>query len=82
MAKDGSAFSPKDRVSHSVHGPGTIVEVNERHTTIAFDEAGTRKFVTSMVQLEPDDTPAPARPARKKKAKAKTKAKAKAKKSK
>jgi hypothetical protein len=37
------------------------------YTTIAFDESGTRKFVTRMVKLEPSDTPAPARRVRKKK---------------
>ena len=68
------SFSPKDRIDHSVFGVGTIVETDERHTTIAFDEAGTRKFVTSMVKLTSSDTPAPtkrARPKKKKTAKSK-----------
>ena len=52
-------FSPKDRIDHSVFGLGTIVEIDERRTTIAFDKSGTRKFVTSMVKLSPSDTPAP-----------------------
>jgi hypothetical protein len=52
-------FSPKDRIDHSVFGLGTIVEIDERHTTIAFDDAGTRKFVTSMVKLASSDTPKP-----------------------
>ena len=55
------SFSPKDRVDHSVFGLGTIVDINEHYTTIAFDESGTRKFVTSMVKLAASDTPAPAR---------------------
>jgi hypothetical protein len=54
-------YSAKDRIDHAVFGLGTIVEIDERHTTIAFDTAGTRKFMTSMVQLVPSDTPAPAR---------------------
>lgn len=67
MAKS-TGFSAKDRISHAVHGLGTIVQVDERRTTIAFDEAGTRTFVTSMVQLARSDSPAPARrPPRKKK---------------
>jgi hypothetical protein len=60
-------FLPKDRILHSVHGLGTIVEMGELHTTIAFDEAGTRKFMTAMVQLTRSDSPAPKAPARRKK---------------
>jgi hypothetical protein len=55
------SFSPKDRVDHSVFGPGTIVEIDDRRTTIAFDETGVRKFATGMIQLAASDTPAPAR---------------------
>jgi hypothetical protein len=66
-------YSPKDRISHSVFGLGTVVEIDERYTKIDFDESGTRKFVTSMVELEPSDTPAPAKsPGKKKPAKKKT----------
>ena len=67
--KSTPTFARNDRVEHSVYGAGTIEEVNERHTTIAFDEAGTRKFMTSMVKLEPSNTPPPAKPSRKKKTK-------------
>jgi hypothetical protein len=63
------SYSPKDRVAHSVFGTGTIVDINEHYTTIAFDESGTRKFVTSMVKLSASDTPAPARRGGKKKTK-------------
>jgi hypothetical protein len=76
-ARSGAALnlSAKDRVSHTVFGLGTIVSSNEWHTTIAFDEAGTRKFVTNLVKLAPSDTPAPARRVTRKKAKARSKAK-------
>lgn len=67
MANNTPSFRPKTRVDHSVFGTGTIVEADERFTTIAFDEAGTRKFVTRMVELVHTDTPAPARRARQKK---------------
>ena len=67
MAKSKAAFGPKDRIAHTIFGTGTIIDVNERHTTIAFDESGTRKFITNMVQLGNTDTPAPSRPVRKKK---------------
>lgn len=68
-AKDVLTFSAKDRVDHSVFGLGTIVEINDRRTTVAFDESGLRKFVTSMIRLAPSDTPAPARRGRAKKKK-------------
>ena len=79
-SKSTQSFSPKDRIDHTVFGLGTIVTINPFHTTIAFDEQGTRKFVTSMVKLSPSDAPPPAkRVSKKAKAKVKPKAKAKAK---
>jgi hypothetical protein len=65
-AKDTASFRPKSRIDHAVYGLGTIVEVNERHTTIAFDGAGTRKFITNIVKFVGSDTPEPAKPARRK----------------
>ena len=67
MSKKGQVFNTNDRIRHSVYGTGTIVEVNPRRTTIAFDDAGTRKFMTSMVELAPSDTPAPPKPAKSRK---------------
>ncbi len=67
LRKKIKAFSPKDRIDHHVFGLGTIVEINESRTTIAFDNAGTRRFVTSMVKLVQSDIPAPAKPVRRKK---------------
>ncbi len=72
MARDRLSFSTNDRVGHSVFGTGTISQVNEQYTTIVFDESGTRKFLTRMVELARSDTPAPAKPVRQKR---KTKAK-------
>jgi hypothetical protein len=72
MTKGAVAFAVNDRVSHAVYGTGTICELNPRHTTIVFDEAGRKKFVTSMVQLEHSTTaapPVPAAPGRRKTAK-------------
>lgn len=60
-------ISPKDRIQHSRFGLGTILEIDELYTKIAFDESGTRKFVTSIVELAPSDTPPPARGSRKRK---------------
>ena len=60
-SKGATAFVPKDRIDHAVFGLGTILEIDARRTTIAFDEVGTKTFVTSLVKLAVSDTPAPAR---------------------
>ena len=55
-------FRKDDRVSHSRFGPGVVVDVNARYTIIEFDDAGVRKFVTALVQLERSDLPIPVKP--------------------
>lgn len=69
MTKAAEVFSVNDRVMNPTYGSGTISQVDSHYTTIAFDEHGTKKFLTSMVKLEHSSTPAPAKPARAKKAK-------------
>lgn len=59
----------QDRIDHSVYGLGTIVEVNDRHTTIDFDEAGRKKFMTSMVEFSASSAPPPVKPSKRKKKK-------------
>ncbi len=54
-------YSAGDRVVQAQYGAGTIVDVNEHHTVIEFDEHGTRRFSTRIVVLESSNTPAPAR---------------------
>ena len=56
-------FLKDDRVLHSRFGPGVVIAVDARYTTIGFDESGVRKFVTALVQLERSDLPAPVKPA-------------------
>lgn len=68
LAKANETFAVNDRVNHSEHGLGRITEVNPRHTTISFDTAGIRKFVTSMVRLERSDAPVPSKASRASKA--------------
>src|SRR5206468_897492 len=53
-----------DRVVQPTYGPGTLVEVNEHHTVIDFDEHGRRVFATRLVTLQATNEPAPARAAR------------------
>ena len=64
-------YTAGDRVVQAQYGAGTIVDVNEHHTVIEFDEHGTRRFSTRIVVLETSNIPAPAR-------KTKTRAKKKA----
>ena len=45
--------------------PGTLVEVNEHHTVIDFDEHGRRVFATRLVTLQATNEPAPAKAPRK-----------------
>ena len=54
-------YTAGDRVVQAQYGAGTIVDVNEHHTVIEFDEHGTRRFSTRIVVLETSITPAPAR---------------------
>jgi hypothetical protein len=57
------SFQKGDRVSHSRFGPGVVIAADVRYTIIAFDEAGVRKFVTALVQLERSNLPVPVKPA-------------------
>ena len=57
------AWQKGDRVVQPTYGPGTLVEVNEHHTVIEFDEHGRRVFATRLVVLQPTNEPAPNKPA-------------------
>lgn len=74
MPKTPEAFSLADRISNPTFGLGTIKQVDSQYTTIQFDEHGTKKFLTAMVQLEHTDVPARTRPGRSSSPKAKTSA--------
>lgn len=69
MTKSGNKFAVADRVAHFQYGTGTIASIDSNLTVIDFDKNGRRKFVTSMVQLEPTEIEAPVRPAPKPRAK-------------
>jgi hypothetical protein len=71
-------FAVNDRVSHSDYGLGKIIEMDGRITTINFDTAGVRKFLTAMMRLERSDSPNPPNPARARSKTAKTPKPAKA----
>ncbi len=59
------AWSKGDRVVQPTYGAGTLVEVNEHHTVIDFDEHGRRVFATRLVALQATNEPAPAKAPRK-----------------
>jgi hypothetical protein len=68
-------WSKGDRVSQPTYGVGTLVEVNEHHTVIDFDEHGRRTFATRLVVLQASSEPAPHKaPAKKRAAKKKKEA--------
>ena len=59
------AWTKGDRVTQPTYGVGTLVEVNEHHTVIDFDEHGRRTFATRLVALQASNEPAPVKAARK-----------------
>jgi hypothetical protein len=68
-------WSKGDRVTQPTYGAGTLVEVNEHHTVIEFDEHGRRTFKTGLVVLQATSEPAPSKaPAKKRAAKKKKEA--------
>ena len=69
------SWTKGDRVVQPTYGPGTLVEVNEHHTVIDFDEHGRRVFATRLVVLQATNEPAPHKSSRKRAVKAKSKAK-------
>lgn len=46
-------------IKHIKYGCGTIVERNEDRTTVDFDTAGVKKFVTSLAAFEAAEGEAP-----------------------
>ena len=69
MAKTSPAFAVNERVIHHIYGRGTISAVNALHTTIEFDKDGPKKFMTSLVRLEPGGDTAPDPPPKRARAK-------------
>ena len=67
------AWTKGDRVVQATYGLGTLVEINEHHTVIEFDEHGRRTFSTRLVVLQASSEPAPSRSPRKRAAKSKPK---------
>ena len=49
-------------VKHFQYGCGVVTESNEDRTSIDFDQHGLKKFVTSMMVVEPAEGTPPKRP--------------------
>jgi hypothetical protein len=64
VSKPRETFAVNDRINSPLFGLGIISQVGEQYTTIAFDEGGTKRFLTSIVRLEHSDSPAPVKPER------------------
>jgi len=66
------SWTKGDRVAQATYGNGTLVEVNEHHTVIEFDEHGRKVFSSKLVTLQPTNEPAPKKTPRKRAVKKKT----------
>ena len=53
------AWTKGDRVLQPTYGAGTLVEVNDIHTVIDFDEHGRKVFASRLVALQATNQPAP-----------------------
>ena len=69
------SWTKGDRVIQTTYGPGTLVEVNEHHTVIDFDEHGRKVFSTRLVVLQATNEPAPTKTPRKRAVRSKAKSK-------
>jgi hypothetical protein len=56
------AFAPGAQIEHSKFGLGSVLNCNEEHIVIKFDEHGEKKFVLSIVMpaLKKSDRQPPA----------------------
>ncbi len=52
-------FKAGQYVRHSKYGTGTIVERDDDRTTVDFDTAGLKKFVTALAAFEVAEGEAP-----------------------
>jgi hypothetical protein len=64
MTKTAEVFRENDRVNNPTFGIGTIKEAGSQYTTILFDDHGSKKFLTQLVQLERSDAPPREKPVR------------------
>jgi hypothetical protein len=63
-------YAKGSRVNQGDYGAGTVTSSEERYTIIEFDNHGSKKFLTDMVNLSKSDVPAPNKPVKEKRKKA------------
>jgi hypothetical protein len=56
------AIAAGQYVKHFQYGCGVVTESNDERTSIDFDQHGLKKFVTSMMVVEPAEGTPPKRP--------------------
>jgi hypothetical protein len=66
------ALAEGQYVKHFQYGCGVVTESNEDRTSIDFDLHGLKKFVTSMMVVEPAEGTPPKRPGSKRRKKTTT----------
>jgi len=72
IERETMKFKPGQYVRHAKYGCGTIVTRDDERTTVDFDTAGMKIFVTSIAAFEPAEGQAP----KKKRASSRSRAKA------
>jgi hypothetical protein len=51
------SWKPGDRVEHTAFGTGTVIEFNDRHAMVHFDDHGLKKFASDRVDLKKSQQP-------------------------
>ena len=57
-------WKPGDRVEHPAFGTGTVLEANDQHTVVRFDDRGPKKLASHAAMLTPSNRAAPGPSAR------------------
>src|SRR4051812_34627967 len=54
-----TTWNPGDRVEHPAFGTGTVLEANDQHTIVRFDDRGPKKLASHVAMLTPSNRAAP-----------------------
>jgi len=55
-------YEPGQKLRDVNYGPGVVLEADAEYTSIRFRRFGVKKFITSMLKMEPIEEPKPAPP--------------------
>ena len=59
-----ATWKPGDRVEHPAFGTGTVLESNDQHTIVHFDDQGRKKLASNLTVLTQSERTAPPSSAR------------------